>query len=280
LLFYSCCIILVERRRRDRINTWISELYKLLPPDEQTKSQYQSKGIVLKRVCEYFQNVDSMLKAANSAVEQIRVENSILRQRVHELQQENQLLSASLQLGAVAAAAHLKNRQPRPGSSLSSVNMNTANEGNTISNNNNNNGTVPGCGVVSTLANSENCTILKDPIEFTDYQSPLTVFTLDTPNNNNSNNHSVNFNQTNSNCITPTSSLNNNPCFTTSLASINSIGGFNVSQTISPTNTSSTSEIMNQVLCPLTLPSLDHITMQHTDTTTINTTTNNNNRVS
>ncbi|CAH8606765.1 unnamed protein product [Schistosoma intercalatum] len=271
----------VERRRRDRINTWISELYKLLPPDEQTKSQYQSKGIVLKRVCEYFQNVDSMLKAANSAVEQIRVENSILRQRVHELQQENQLLSASLQLGAVAAAAHLKNRQPRPGSSLSSVNMNTANEGNTITNNNN--GTVPGGGVVSTLANSENCTILKDPIEFTDYQSPLTVFTLDTPNNNNhnnnSNNHSVNFNQTNSNCITPTSSLNNNPCFTTSLASINSIGGFNVSQTISPTNTSSTSEIMNQVLCPLTLPSLDHITIQHTDTTTINT-TNNNNRVS
>lgn len=199
---------------------------------------------------------------------------------MHELQQENQLLSASLQLGAVAAAAHLKNRQPRPGSSLSSVNMNTANEGNTITTNNNN-GTVPGGGVVSTLANSENCTILKDPIEFTDYQSPLTVFTLDTPNNNNnhnnnSNNHSVNFNQTNSNCITPTSSLNNNPCFTTSLASINSIGGFNVSQTISPTNTSSTSEIMNQVLCPLTLPSLDHITMQHTDTTTINTTTNNN----
>lgn len=71
MLFYSCCIILVERRRRDRINTWISELYKLLPPDEQTKSQYQSKGIVLKRVCEYFQNVDSMLKAANSAVEQV-----------------------------------------------------------------------------------------------------------------------------------------------------------------------------------------------------------------
>ncbi|CAI2733184.1 unnamed protein product [Schistosoma spindalis] len=273
----------VERRRRDRINTWISELYKLLPPDEQTKSQYQSKGIVLKRVCEYFQNVDSMLKAANSAVEQIRVENSILRQRVHELQQENQLLSASLQLGAVAAAAHLKNRQPRPGSSLSSVNMNTTNEGNTITNNNN--GTVSGGGVVSTLANSENCTILKDPIEFTDYQSPLTVFTVDTPNNNNhnnSNNHGVNFNQTNSNCITPTSSLNNNnsSCFTTSLASINSIGGFNVSQTISPTNTSSTSEIMNQVLCPLTLPSLDHITMQHTDTTTINTATNNNNRVS
>lgn len=65
------CLCAVERRRRDRINTWISELYKLLPPDEQTKSQYQSKGIVLKRVCEYFQNVDCMLKAANTAVEQV-----------------------------------------------------------------------------------------------------------------------------------------------------------------------------------------------------------------
>uniref|UniRef100_A0A5K4FCD3 BHLH domain-containing protein n=1 Tax=Schistosoma mansoni TaxID=6183 RepID=A0A5K4FCD3_SCHMA len=286
----------VERRRRDRINTWISELYKLLPPDEQTKSQYQSKGIVLKRVCEYFQNVDSMLKAANSAVEQIRVENSILRQRVHELQQENQLLSASLQLGAVAAAAHLKNRQPRPGSSLSSININTTNEGNIITTTNNNSGTIPGVGIVSTLTNNENCTILKDSIEFTDYQSPLTVFTVDTPNhhhhhNSNSNNHNVNFNQTNSNCITPTSSLNNNQssCFT-SLASINSIGGFNVNQTISPTNTSSssTSEIIHQVLCPLTLPSLDHITMQHTDSNTTtttainatNTTITNNNRVS
>ncbi|THD27801.1 putative Upstream transcription factor 1 usf1 [Fasciola hepatica] len=103
----------VERRRRDRINTWISELYKLLPPDEQAKSQYQSKGVVLKRVCEYFQNVDSMLKAANAAVEQTRVENGLLRQRVHDLEQENQLLSASLQLGAAAAAVRLRHRQPR-----------------------------------------------------------------------------------------------------------------------------------------------------------------------
>ncbi|VEL09822.1 unnamed protein product [Protopolystoma xenopodis] len=45
----------VERRRRDRINTWIAELHKLLPPNEQAKAQYQSKGMVLKRVCEYFQ---------------------------------------------------------------------------------------------------------------------------------------------------------------------------------------------------------------------------------
>ncbi|KAH8857100.1 Upstream stimulatory factor 1 [Schistosoma japonicum] len=244
----------VERRRRDRINTWISELYKLLPPDEQTKSQYQSKGIVLKRVCEYFQNVDSMLKAANSAVEQIRVENSILRQRVHELQQENQLLSASLQLGAAAAAAHLKNRQPRPGS----VNSTITNEG--------------GTSATSGGNNESNCSLLKDSTEFTDYQSPLTVFTVDTVNYN----HANNFNQTNSNCVTPTSSLNP-ACFaTTPLASINSLGGFNVSESVasspslstnnnnnnnnSNNNTSSAPEMVNQVLCPLTLPSLDHMT--------------------
>ncbi|CAH8555070.1 unnamed protein product [Schistosoma turkestanicum] len=286
----------VERRRRDRINTWISELYKLLPPDEQTKSQYQSKGIVLKRVCEYFQNVDSMLKAANSAVEQIRVENSILRQRVHELQQENQLLSASLQLGAAAAAAHLKTRQPsRSGcsSALASININHTNTNTTTTNNanegNNNNTTTTtatptgdGGGMLANNNNNNNhdhCTILKDSLEFTDYQSPLTVFTVDTNNmnyhnqNHNNNNPSVNFN---SNCLTPTNSLNNNnttttpnnnnntnpTCFTTSLASINSIGGFHLSQN---TISSSNSDLMNQVLCPLTLPSLDHITMSHTD---------------
>lgn len=57
--------LLVERRRRDRINTWIAELYKLLPPEQQAKSQYQSKGVVLKRVCEYFQNYDATLKAVS-----------------------------------------------------------------------------------------------------------------------------------------------------------------------------------------------------------------------
>uniref|UniRef100_A0A5K3EZG6 BHLH domain-containing protein n=1 Tax=Mesocestoides corti TaxID=53468 RepID=A0A5K3EZG6_MESCO len=55
----------VERRRRDRINTWIAELYKLLPPEQQAKSQYQSKGVVLKRVCEYFQNYDANMKTVS-----------------------------------------------------------------------------------------------------------------------------------------------------------------------------------------------------------------------
>ncbi|VDO03349.1 unnamed protein product [Rodentolepis nana] len=79
----------LERRRRDRINTWIAELYKLLPPEQQAKSQYQSKGVVLKRVCEYFQNYDATLKS-------LREENSIFKQEIYRLTRENQLLRSSL----------------------------------------------------------------------------------------------------------------------------------------------------------------------------------------
>nr|CDS34233.1 upstream transcription factor 1 [Hymenolepis microstoma] len=93
----------VERRRRDRINTWIAELYKLLPPEQQAKSQYQSKGVVLKRVCEYFQNYDATLKS-------LREENSIFKQEIYRLTRENQLLRSSLN------AAHFQ-QQPSSGPS-------------------------------------------------------------------------------------------------------------------------------------------------------------------
>ncbi|VUZ44358.1 unnamed protein product, partial [Hymenolepis diminuta] len=93
----------VERRRRDRINTWIAELYKLLPPEPQAKSQYQSKGVVLKRVCEYFQNYDATLKS-------LRDENNIFKQEIYRLTRENQLLRSSLN------AAHFQ-QQPSSGPS-------------------------------------------------------------------------------------------------------------------------------------------------------------------
>lgn len=93
----------VERRRRDRINTWIAELYKLLPPEQQAKSQYQSKGVVLKRVCEYFQNYDATLKS-------LREENNIFKQEIYRLTRENQLLRSSLN------AAHFQ-QQPSSGPS-------------------------------------------------------------------------------------------------------------------------------------------------------------------
>ncbi|KAM7532616.1 hypothetical protein Aperf_G00000131248 [Anoplocephala perfoliata] len=98
----------VERRRRDRINTWIAELYKLLPPEQQAKSQYQSKGVVLKRVCEYFQNYDATLKG-------LREEVTYYKQEVCRLQRENHLLHSSLN------AAHFQQRQQNsapPGTSV------------------------------------------------------------------------------------------------------------------------------------------------------------------
>ncbi|KAL3314054.1 hypothetical protein Ciccas_007336 [Cichlidogyrus casuarinus] len=76
----------VERRRRDRINTWIGELQKLLPPDEQERSHYQSKGLVLKRVWEHFQKVDQLLKVTTTALQQAQKENHQLRQRVAQLE--------------------------------------------------------------------------------------------------------------------------------------------------------------------------------------------------
>ncbi|VDL57905.1 unnamed protein product [Hymenolepis diminuta] len=105
----------VERRRRDRINTWIAELYKLLPPEQQAKSQYQSKGVVLKRVCEYFQNYDATLKSVRCFYYTfgklvLRDENNIFKQEIYRLTRENQLLRSSLN------AAHFQ-QQPSSGPS-------------------------------------------------------------------------------------------------------------------------------------------------------------------
>jgi upstream stimulatory factor len=233
----------VERRRRDRINTWISELYKLLPPDEQAKSQYQSKGIVLKRVCEYFQNVDSMLKAANAAVEQTRVENGLLRQRVRDLQQENQLLSASLQLGAAAAAAQLKHRQPQSASNLHSS---------------------PGeaSGVSDTASGAQ--IQQEEQGEPSDYPASVTVFTVGS---NTEYSHGGNFNQINSTCTIPAESAT-----TTSFAaaipnSINSSPGVFVNHSTVSSTASTASNMLSSTTRPLPLPSLD-LVANHSDSRT------------
>uniref|UniRef100_A0A0X3NR99 Upstream stimulatory factor 1 n=1 Tax=Schistocephalus solidus TaxID=70667 RepID=A0A0X3NR99_SCHSO len=86
----------VERRRRDRINTWIAELHKLLPPEHQAKSQYQSKGVILKRVFEYFQNVAQILSSKSTTIEKLSEKNQALEQELRQLNRENQLLRASL----------------------------------------------------------------------------------------------------------------------------------------------------------------------------------------
>ncbi|CAL8068431.1 unnamed protein product [Calicophoron daubneyi] len=233
----------VERRRRDRINTWISELYKLLPPDEQAKSQYQSKGIVLKRVCEYFQNVDSMLKAANAAVEQTRVENGLLRQRVRELQQENQLLSASLQLGAAAAAAQLKHRQPQAAANLHSS---------------------PGEASATSEVASATHLQQEERGDPSDYPASVTVFTVGS---NAEYSHGGNFNQVISTCTVPAESAT-----TTSFAaaipnSISSSPGVFVTHSTISSTTSTTPNMLSSTTRPLPLPSLD-LVANHSDSRT------------
>ncbi|TGZ65324.1 hypothetical protein CRM22_005938 [Opisthorchis felineus] len=228
----------VERRRRDRINTWISELYKLLPPDEQAKSQYQSKGIVLKRVCEYFQNVDSMLKAANAAVEQTRVENGLLRQRNRELQQENQLLSASLHLGAAAAAAHLKNRQPRAP---------------LHSNPEDSNGAGPG--------DNSGGTQLKEPNETADYPATVTVFAV---NPNTDYGHGSNFSQASSTGLLPNQSVPSASFATVATLNNGNSGVFTLHTGNTSAGSSNTSMVNNTLVRPLTLPSLD-LVANHSD---------------
>ncbi|KER20436.1 hypothetical protein T265_11018 [Opisthorchis viverrini] len=228
----------VERRRRDRINTWISELYKLLPPDEQAKSQYQSKGIVLKRVCEYFQNVDSMLKAANAAVEQTRVENGLLRQRNRELQQENQLLSASLHLGAAAAAAHLKNRQPR-----APLHPNPEDS----------NGAGPG--------DNSSGTQLKEPNETADYPATVTVFAV---NPNTDYGHGSNFSQASSTGLLPNQSVPSASFATVATLNNGNSGVFTLHTGNTSVGSSNTSMVNNTLVRPLTLPSLD-LVANHSD---------------
>lgn len=92
---------------------------------------------------------------------QTRVENGLLRQRVHDLEQENQLLSASLQLGAAAAAVRLRHRQPRTAGILHSDET-----------------------VVNGAPGMESVATLKDSVDPTvgsaEYPAAVTVFTVGT----------------------------------------------------------------------------------------------------
>lgn len=233
----------VERRRRDRINTWISELYKLLPPDEQAKSQYQSKGIVLKRVCEYFQNVDSMLKNANAAVDQARLENNVFRQRIRDLEQENRLLSASLQLGAAAAAAHLQNQQPR-----TTIATNVIDEVTSAPVGHN------GAGVQQAPQQQIH---QQEHVDTGDYANGVTVFSVNVNNEDNSNNNNclrgTNFSQSNCLFVSQPSQLSSTSFATLSTANaVSNVFTIRAATPITPT-----SSMVNPSMRTLTLPSLD-----------------------
>ncbi|CAL7951902.1 unnamed protein product [Xylocopa violacea] len=98
----------VERRRRDKINNWISKLGKLLPECEQSTSsegdvktnfELQSKGGILARACQYITELRDVQENLSQSLDenaQLIEEAKTLRQVVNQLRKENSELKAQL----------------------------------------------------------------------------------------------------------------------------------------------------------------------------------------
>uniref|UniRef100_A0A8D0CDI1 Upstream stimulatory factor 1 n=1 Tax=Salvator merianae TaxID=96440 RepID=A0A8D0CDI1_SALMN len=90
----------VERRRRDKINNWIVQLSKIIPDCsmENTKSG-QSKGGILSKACDYIQELrqsNIRLSEELQGLDQLRMDNDVLRQQVEDLKNKNLILRAQL----------------------------------------------------------------------------------------------------------------------------------------------------------------------------------------
>lgn len=90
----------VERRRRDKINNWIVQLSKIIPDCsmESTKSG-QSKGGILSKACDYIQELrqgNMRLSEGLQTLEQMQMDNEVLRQQVEEFKNKNLILRAQL----------------------------------------------------------------------------------------------------------------------------------------------------------------------------------------
>ncbi|XP_063804792.1 upstream stimulatory factor 1 isoform X2 [Pseudophryne corroboree] len=90
----------VERRRRDKINNWIVQLSKIIPDCsmENTKSG-QSKGGILSKACDYIQELrqgNMRLSEELQNLEQLQMDNELLRQQVEDLKNKNLILRAQL----------------------------------------------------------------------------------------------------------------------------------------------------------------------------------------
>ncbi|XP_044847110.1 upstream stimulatory factor 1 isoform X3 [Mauremys mutica] len=90
----------VERRRRDKINNWIVQLSKIIPDCsmENTKSG-QSKGGILSKACDYIQELrqsNHRLSEELQGLDQLQMDNDVLRQQVDDLKNKNLILRAQL----------------------------------------------------------------------------------------------------------------------------------------------------------------------------------------
>ncbi|XP_014470077.1 PREDICTED: upstream stimulatory factor 1-like isoform X3 [Dinoponera quadriceps] len=98
----------VERRRRDKINTWISKLGNLLPDcdqnangegDGKANGESQSKGGILARACEYIVKLREDKEKLTQSLEenvQLTEEAKNLRQVANDLRNENSKLKAQM----------------------------------------------------------------------------------------------------------------------------------------------------------------------------------------
>ncbi|KAF0305505.1 Upstream stimulatory factor 2 [Amphibalanus amphitrite] len=92
----------VERRRRDKINSWITKLAKLLPDNGDAAKQNQSKGAVLSQACDYVQDTRGMQQKYMDLVR----DNEKLLEDIKMLKQSNEALVTANQL----LKAHLKSQ--------------------------------------------------------------------------------------------------------------------------------------------------------------------------
>jgi len=92
----------VERRRRDKINTWIMKIAAVVPDCQMDQSkQGTSKGGVLSKALDHIVKLrqeNDRMRENMKEQERVLVENQVLRQQVEKLRQENSILQANLNL--------------------------------------------------------------------------------------------------------------------------------------------------------------------------------------
>lgn len=89
----------VERRRRDKINTWISHLAELVPECSSDIKLTESKCAVLAKTCDYITSLAAANESLSASVDDFdasAADIDELRQQYSLLQAENQLLWAKV----------------------------------------------------------------------------------------------------------------------------------------------------------------------------------------